>query len=193
MATFEPWRAIGASGPGRPAVMLKPEAIEAIEQSKRPVMVVGHLAAEAGMIDYLIGLGRSRRIPVIATGNTSRALLGKGYTQAAIMAAIDAGQRLSDREWRGPDGKGPYDLAIFAGLPGYMEWTILSGLRHNASHVRVLSLKSSERYYPGSGALPRVSGPCAWKACISTAQAFRALAFRPGMAENGRRGRKQDV
>jgi len=193
MAIGEPWRIAEIPGPKKAAVIFKPEVIDAIKWSKRPVMIVGHLAAEIAlndrkMIDYLIDFGKARRIPIIATCDTNRALLNRGYTQATIMTAVDAGHRLSDREWKGPDGKGPYDLAIFAGLPYYMEWTILSGLKHFAPHVRTISLKWSGRYYPGLSTLPRISGPCPWTACISPAS--HLLIFRPGMAGKSERSHR---
>jgi len=46
------------------------------------------------------------------------------------MPAVDIANRLTDPHWKGLDGKESYDLAIFVGLPYYMEWTILSGLKH---------------------------------------------------------------
>ncbi len=146
MAIVEPWQIAEIPGPKKATVIAKPEVIDAmIKRSKRPVLIVGHLAAEVRlgektMIDYLIDLGKTRNIPVIATGHTNLALLNRGYTQAAILPAVEAGQRLTDPEWKGLDGKGPYDLAIFAGLPYYMGWTILSGLKHFAPQVRTLSL-----------------------------------------------------
>lgn len=146
MAIIEPWQIAEISGPKKAAVISKPEVIDAmIKRSKHPIMVVGHLAAkivinDKKMIDYLIGLGKARNIPIIATGSTNRELLDKGYTQATIMPAVDVGQRLSDRAWKGLDGKGPYDLAIFAGLPYYMEWTILSNLKHFAPQMKTITL-----------------------------------------------------
>jgi anaerobic carbon-monoxide dehydrogenase, CODH/ACS complex subunit epsilon len=148
MSIIEPWQIAEIPGPKKATVIAKPEVIDAmIKRSKRPVLIVGHLAAEVRlgdktMIDYLLELGKTRNIPVIATGNTNLALVNRGYTQAAILPAVEAGQRLADPEWKGLDGKGPYDLAIFAGLPYYMGWTILSGLKHFAPQVRTLSLDS---------------------------------------------------
>ena len=49
---------------------------------------------------------------------------------------MDIGNRLVDSEWKGIDGKGPHDLALFVGLPYYMELTILSGLKHYAPHTQ---------------------------------------------------------
>ena len=146
MAVIEPWQIAEIAGPKKAAAISRPEVIDAIiRRSKHPVMIVGHLAAETAiddkkMIDYLIDLGKSRGIQIIATGDTNHALISRGYTQATIMPAVEVGHRLSDREWKGLDGKGPYDLAIFVGLPYYMEWTILSGLKHFAPHVKTMSL-----------------------------------------------------
>lgn len=154
MAIIEPWQIAEISGPKKAAVISKPEVIDAmIKRSKHPILIVGHRAAEIALgdkklIDYLIDLGIARNIPVIATGNTNRELVNRGYTQATILPAVEAGHRLSDREWKGLDGKGPYDLAIFAGLPYYMEWTILSGLKHFAPHVKTLSLDNA--YQPNA-------------------------------------------
>jgi acetyl-CoA decarbonylase/synthase complex subunit epsilon len=133
-------------------VIAKPEVVDAmIKRSKRPVMIVGHLASEAPvgdkkLIDYMIHLGKTRGIPIIATGNTNFALMKRGYAQATILTAVDAGKRLTDPAWKGLDGKGPHDLAIFAGLPYYMGWTILSGLKHFAPQVRTVALDN--QYQP---------------------------------------------
>jgi anaerobic carbon-monoxide dehydrogenase, CODH/ACS complex subunit epsilon len=146
MALIEPWQIAEIPGPKKATVVSRPEVIDAmIKRSKHPVMIVGHEAARVAlddkkMIDYLIDLGKTRNIPIIANANTNIEFLNRGYTQATIMPAVEAGHRLSDGEWKGLDGKGPYDLAIFAGLPYYMGWTILSGLKHFAPQVRTVSL-----------------------------------------------------
>jgi acetyl-CoA decarbonylase/synthase complex subunit epsilon len=165
-------------------IISKPEVINAIKTSRYPVMIVGHLVMETRvndreMIDYLIDLGKTRRIPIIATGKTNCELLNRGYMHAVSMSAIDACNRLSDREWRGPDGNGPYDLAIFVGLPRQIEQMILSGLMHSAPYLRTLSLKCNGHYYQSLSALPRISGPCSWISCLSPGQVYRSLVFRP--------------
>jgi CO dehydrogenase/acetyl-CoA synthase complex, epsilon subunit len=146
MAVIEPWQIAEIAGPKKAATISKPEVVAAlIKRAKHPVMIVGHLAAtdDLGgkkMIDYLIDLSKARDIPIIATGDTNRALASRGYAGAVILPAVEAGQRLSDRQWKGVDGKSPHDLAIFAGLPYYMEWTILSGLKHFAPQIRTVTL-----------------------------------------------------
>jgi acetyl-CoA decarbonylase/synthase complex subunit epsilon len=40
--------------------------------------------------------------------------------------------------------KEQYDLALFVGFPYYMEWTILSGLKHFAPNLKTITL---DNYY----------------------------------------------
>lgn len=162
MPTTEPWQTAEISGPTKASVIIKPEVADAmIKRAKRPVLVIGHLAAEIDlddhkMIDCLIRLARKGHIPIIATGHTSLDLVKRGYKLAGILPAVEIGQRLSDPNWKGLDGKEPYDLAIFAGLPYYMEWTILSGLKHFAPHLKTMTLDNT--YQPHANwSFPNIS------------------------------------
>ncbi|MCX6688151.1 MAG: CO dehydrogenase/acetyl-CoA synthase complex subunit epsilon, partial [Methanoregula sp.] len=149
MTTIEPWQTAEIAGPKRASVITKPEIADAmIQRAKHPVLVIGHLASEIDlddrkMLDYLLLLAQRGHIPIIATAHTNRELLKRGYKKAGIMSAVDIGQRLCDPAWKGLDGKESYDLAIFAGLPYYMEWTILSGLKHFAPHVKTMTLDNT--------------------------------------------------
>jgi acetyl-CoA decarbonylase/synthase complex subunit epsilon len=53
---------------------------------------------------------------------------------------MDIGNRLVDPTWQGIDCKGHPDLAMFVGLPYYMEALILSGLKHFAPDLRTMTL-----------------------------------------------------
>ena len=57
---------------------------------------------------------------------------------------MDIGSRLADPSWQGLDGKGAYDLVLFLGLPYYMAFVILSGLKHFGHGLKTISL---DRYY----------------------------------------------
>ena len=92
------------------------------------------------LIDYLIELATKAHIPVVVTASTNREFLSRGFTPAALMPAVDIGNRLTDPAWKGFDSKDSYDLAIFVGLPYYMEWTILSGLKHFAPQLKTMTL-----------------------------------------------------
>jgi acetyl-CoA decarbonylase/synthase complex subunit epsilon len=146
----EPWQTAEIAGPKKALVIMKPEvAVAMIKRAKRPVLVVGHLAAEnksetEKMIEYAIRLNKASGVSVIATAHTIRKFVEQGFELATQMSAMDIGNRLKDPNWKGLDGKGPYDVALFMGLPYYMEFVILSGLKHFSTELKTISL---DRYY----------------------------------------------
>ncbi len=160
--TAESWLTAEIGGPKKASVITKPEVADAIiKRAKRPVLIVGSIAPEIDLdeeklIDFLIELARKSHITVVATAHTSRAFLNRGFSPDAVMPAVDIGNRLADPDWRGIDGKGQYDLAIFAGLPYQMAWTILSGLKHFAPQLKTICLDNV--YQPhASWSFPNIS------------------------------------
>ncbi len=149
MSSADPWQTAEVAGPKKATVITKPSMVKAvIGNAKHPVLLVGHRAASTEidgkkLVDYLLVLARVHRIPVIATGHVNRALRDRGYNQAVIMPAVEAGQRIADPEWSGPERKGPCDLVILAGLPYPMAWTLLSGLKHMAPHTKTIVLDNT--------------------------------------------------
>jgi acetyl-CoA decarbonylase/synthase complex subunit epsilon len=146
----EPWQTAEIAGPKKALVIMKPEVAAAmIKRAIRPILVVGHLATEADsdtgmMIDYAIRLNKATGIPVVATAHTVHEFVKRGFEPAAQMSAMDIGNRLKDPTWKGLDGKGPYDVALFMGLPYYMGFVILSGLKHFSTGLKTISL---DRFY----------------------------------------------
>ena len=149
-AKAEPWQTAEIAGPQKALVIMKPEVAAAmIKRAKRPILIVGHLSTKTDsdtgkMIDYTIRLNKATGIPVVATAHTIREFVKQGFQPAAQMSAMDIGNRLKDPTWNGLDGKGPYDVALFMGLPYYMEFVILSGLKHFSTNLKTISL---DRYY----------------------------------------------
>lgn len=149
-AKAEPWQTAEIAGPKKALVITKPEVAAAmIKRAKRPIIIVGHLSTKTDsdtgkMIDYTIRLNKATGIPVVATAHTIREFVKQGFQPAAQMSAMDIGNRLKDPTWNGLDGKGPYDVALFMGLPYYMEFVILSGLKHFSTNLKTISL---DRYY----------------------------------------------
>lgn len=154
MATAESWQTAEIAGPKKANVFPKPEVAAAmIKRAKHPILIVGHRAVEIELenkklIDYMIELARKANIPIVATAHTVGEFLKRGYRPAGWMPAVDIGNRLTDSEWNGLDGKGFYDLALFIGLPYYMEWTILSGLKHFAPNLKTMTLDNV--YHPNA-------------------------------------------
>ncbi len=146
----EPWQTAEIAGPKKALLILKPEVVVAmVKRAKRPILVVGNLAAEdysddVKMIDYAIRMSRTTEIPVVATAHTTTEFIKRGFHPAGWMSAMDIGNRLKDPEWKGLDGKSPYDLAMFMGLPYYMEFVILAGLKHFSTNLKTISL---DRFY----------------------------------------------
>jgi acetyl-CoA decarbonylase/synthase complex subunit epsilon len=146
----EPWQTAEIAGPQKALLIMKPEVVVAmIKRAKRPLLIVGHLATETDsetgrMIDYAIRMNKNTGIPVIATAHTAHEFMKERFQPSASMSAMDIGNRLTDPTWKGLDGKGPYDLALFMGLPYYMEFVILSGLKHFSTGLKTISL---DRYY----------------------------------------------
>jgi len=151
MAIQEPWQTAEIPGPKKAHVITKPAVVGAmVKRAKRPIFIVGHKAVEVELggekaIDLVIHLAKDMEIPVVATAHTVGEFIKRGFHPVAWMPAMDIGNRLKDPEWKGVDGQGHYDLAIFMGIPYYMEWLILSGLKHFAyKHLTTISL---DRFY----------------------------------------------
>ena len=146
MPMTDSWQTAEIPGPKKASLIIKPDIADAmIRRAKRPIMIVGHGILEyevegRKLIDCLIELSHRGKIPVVVTASTNREFLIRGFSPAALMPAVDIANRLTDSRWKGLDGKESYDLAIFVGLPYYMEWTILSGLKHFAPQVKTMTL-----------------------------------------------------
>ncbi|MGW8289418.1 MAG: CO dehydrogenase/acetyl-CoA synthase complex subunit epsilon, partial [Candidatus Bathyarchaeia archaeon] len=146
----DPWQTAEVAGPQKANVIPKAEVAAAmIKRAKRPILVVGYLSTKADketgkMLDYAIRMNKATGIPVVATAHTIKELVKLGFTSAIQMSAMDIGNRLKDPNWSGLDGKGQYDLALFMGWPYYMEYVILSGLKHFSKNLKTISLS---RFY----------------------------------------------
>jgi acetyl-CoA decarbonylase/synthase complex subunit epsilon len=144
--TAEPWQTAEIAGPKKALLILKPEVVVAmVNRAKNPLLIVGHLATETGteydsILDYAIRLYKSAGMPVVATAHTATDFIKRGFQPTACMSAMDIGNRLQDPSWTGIDGSRPHDLALFIGLPYYMEFVILSALKHFNSTLKTISL-----------------------------------------------------
>jgi len=146
MASAEPWQKAEIPGPKKALVITKPQVVLAmVRRAKRPIIVVGHKAVEEELnggrpIDYVIEMARNGGITVVATAHIQGEFMKRGFKVDAWMPAVDIANRLVDPDWKGLDGKGGYDLALFIGLPYYMEWLILSGLKHFSKNLKTISI-----------------------------------------------------
>jgi acetyl-CoA decarbonylase/synthase complex subunit epsilon len=151
MAKVEPWQTAEIAGPKKAHVITKPAVVVAmIRKAASPVFVVGHKVVEIGLgekkvIDLAIDLAKAAEMPVVATAHIVGEFTKRGFNPAAWMPAMDIGNRLKDSKWDGVDSEGKHDLALFMGMQYYMEWLILSGLKHFA--YKHLTTMSVDRFY----------------------------------------------
>jgi len=142
----EPWQCAEVSSTKKANPIPKPEvAVALIKKATRPILVAGSYATDRWMegrqlIDFLIDFARASKVPIIATAHIVGEFLKRGYEPAGFMSAMDIGNRLVDPDWQGLDGKGPYDLAMFVGMPYYMEGLIICGLKHFAPNLKTMTL-----------------------------------------------------
>ena len=154
MSLAESWQKAEVSGPKKALLITKSSvAVNMIKKAKRPILVVGSAVLEHSMdaqapVDLVVQLAQRSKIPVVATAHIVGEFLKRNFCPAASMSSMDIINRLVDGEWSGLDGKGQYDLALFIGLPYYMEWILLNALKHFASHIRTMSLDKT--YQPNA-------------------------------------------
>jgi CO dehydrogenase/acetyl-CoA synthase complex epsilon subunit len=150
----EPWQCGELGGTKRANSITKPEiAVAMIKKATHPIMIVGAHSLERDLegkklIDYLVDFARCSKVPVVATAHIAGEFLKRGYTPATWMSAMDIGNRLTDTSWKGIDGKGPHDLALFVSFPYYMEGNILSGLLNFAPQLKTMTLDNV--YHPNA-------------------------------------------
>ena len=166
----EPWQTAEIPGPKKALVITKPKIVSAmIRRAKRPILIVGHEAAEIALdgeslIDYLIKLSKLAGMPIVATAHTVKYFIQRKFRPDAWMPILDIANRLGDSSWSGLDGDGQYDLAIFVGIQYYMEWVVLSGLKHFSQKLKTISL---DRFYQphASWSFPNLNMKD-WIACL---------------------------
>jgi acetyl-CoA decarbonylase/synthase complex subunit epsilon len=134
------------AGPKKAFIIPKPEvAASMIKRAKRPLLVVGsdspNIETKDGdLIDTVIRLLKHSKFNVAATGHIIKVFKERGAEGAYSMPLMNLGDRLRDPHWDGFDGEGQYDLVVFVGLPYYLEWLVLNGLKSFAMNLTTMSL-----------------------------------------------------
>jgi len=115
--------------PGPKKAIILPSAEVAatmIKKAKRPLLVVGSEAnkiatKDGDLVDSAIRVMKNRKITIVATAHLAMEFRKRKVKQIFSMPLMNLGDRLRDPQWKGLDGKGRYDLAVFTGLPYYFE------------------------------------------------------------------------
>jgi acetyl-CoA decarbonylase/synthase complex subunit epsilon len=154
MSLADSWQKAEVAGPKKALLITKPAVVVSmIRKAERPILVAGSgvlekVTDDKALIDLIIQLAQKGKIPLVATAHIVGEFLKRNFRPAAWMPSVDIANRLTDVGWLGLDGKGQYDLALFIGLPYYMEWILLNALKHFASGVKTVSLDKT--YQPNA-------------------------------------------
>ncbi|RLG46940.1 MAG: CO dehydrogenase/acetyl-CoA synthase complex subunit epsilon [Thermoproteota archaeon] len=134
MMKFEPFQTAEIPGPLKAIPVERPQTVAGIiKNAKRPIVIMGSktfdIAPEKTLKDIL-EISKEVEAEVVVTGGINKKFEEIGVKEFKSMRAMELADRLRDPEWKGFDGKGNYDLAIFVGFRYYYSWLILSGLKH---------------------------------------------------------------
>ncbi len=146
----EPWQTAEIPGPKKALLINKPEIVSALlKRSKRPILIVGHKAGEVklssgSLIDYVIRIADLTKASVTSTPVIQREFIKRNFKRVVGMPIVDIANRLIDKEWKGFNGEGGYDLVVVIGFTYYVSWLILSSLKHFSPQIKTISL---DRYY----------------------------------------------
>ncbi|MFC1802608.1 CO dehydrogenase/acetyl-CoA synthase complex subunit epsilon [Thermoproteota archaeon] len=153
-AKLRPGQTAEITGPKHAMVFPNPTVVASmIMGAKRPLLVIGSKAQEivtedGDLIDYAIKIGKKSRLTIAVTGYLIGEFMKRKVKNVYSIPFMNLGDRLRDTGWNGFDGKGHYDLVIFAGSHYYMEWLVLSGLKNFAPNLRTISL--GNQYQPNA-------------------------------------------
>ncbi|MBD3196529.1 MAG: CO dehydrogenase/acetyl-CoA synthase complex subunit epsilon [Candidatus Lokiarchaeota archaeon] len=117
-----------------------------IKAPKKKVFVIGSEALTweldgKKVADYYIEIAKKLDCLVIATGHIYKYLKEHIDTEKLVeMSLINITNRLSDKEWKGLDGKGQYEMAIFGGHLVFYSSQTLSRLKNFTNWVRTVEL-----------------------------------------------------
>jgi len=145
-AKLRPGQTAEIAGPKHAKVFPNPTVVASmIKRAKRPLLVIGSNAPETetedgDLIDSAIKIGKKGKLTIAATGHLIGEFKKRKAKKVYSIPIMNLGDRLRDTNWNGFDGKGQYDLAIFAGSQYYLEWLVLSGLKNFAPNLRTISL-----------------------------------------------------
>jgi acetyl-CoA decarbonylase/synthase complex subunit epsilon len=142
------------AGPKKAFTMNNPKIVTSmIKRANNPLLVIGSKSPETEtidgtLIDTAVKISSYTKMPLAVTGHLISEFSNRNTTNSHSVSLMELGNQLKDPKWEGLNGEGGYDLVIFAGIPYYMEWLVLSGLKNFAPELKTVSLESS--YQPNA-------------------------------------------
>ena len=142
-------------GPQKALIIQNAESVAAmIKRASRPLFVFGSESKnittnDADLINTAIRLCKNPKNTIVTTGHMISEFKRRKEDKVFSMQLMNLGDRLIDPGWSGFDGRGSYDLVVFAGFTYYLEWLVLSGLKNFAKGLKIISLDRT--YQPNAG------------------------------------------
>ncbi len=166
-----PYQKANIPGPEMGTSVYDPKVMANIlKAQKKKVFVIGSESLNweldgKKVADYFIDIAKKLDCHVISTGHTY-GYLKEFYPLDKLwdMSLINVTGRLVDKEWKGLDGKGQYEMAIFGGHLVYYVSQTMSRIKNFSNWVRTVDL---DRYsHPNARfSLPNLSDND-WKAFL---------------------------
>lgn len=144
-----PWETANIVGP-KNALVIAPENFAKLAKTgKRPLLVVGAYATKQGvglpnLCDIAIEIAKSLKAPIVASPGAFPRFGRDQGVSVFLMGIEDIVNRLKEKQWKGLDGEGNYDLVLFLGGIYYFQSLMLSVLKHFAPHIKTISM---DRFY----------------------------------------------
>jgi acetyl-CoA decarbonylase/synthase complex subunit epsilon len=121
-----------------------------LKRAKRLLIVVGgdalNIKAEDGVDvpQVAVRLAKSLGGTIAASPGVFRAFRDVKDVKLINMSLEDIVNRIKDKDWKGFDGEGSYDMTAFMGGLYFFQSMMLSTLKHFAPHQKTISL---DRFY----------------------------------------------
>jgi len=114
-------------------------AAKMVSKAKRPLLVVGaEIVGNEQLTEKVIGIGM-KGVPIAATGHSITAFKGMDVNAKYINVHALA-HYLGDKNWKGLDGQGSYDMIVFLGHKKYYLDQVLSGLK-NFTDLKTIAIE----------------------------------------------------
>ena len=171
MKMARPYQKANIPGPEMGTSVSDPKVMaNFLKSPKRKVLVIGAESLRweidgKKVTDYFIDIANKLDCDVVATGHVNIYLKGKiNADKLYDMSLINITGRLVDIYWKGLDGAGQYEMAIFCGHIVYYVSQTLSRIKNYSNWVRTIDL---DKYsHPNARfSLPNLSD-AEWKAFL---------------------------
>lgn len=142
-----PYQKANIPGPEMGTSVYDPKVMaKLLSDSKRKIMIIGAESISweldgKKVADYYIDIAKKLDCQVISTGHAYKYLKDKISKEKLFdMSLINITGRLVDESWKGIDGKGQYNMAIFGGHIVYYVSQTMSRIKNYSNWIRTIDL-----------------------------------------------------